>query len=210
VLARAAEKKKTSVGGYDLGQAQKQMDALKQVPVGAALILLHRGMSAIDTAMSNAKQPWYKFNLPGDTARKNVAGHLQWHADALAKVIGNSNAIYDSGADLKKWVLNAFVEQNASEEGSAAAGQQWSKAWSDWADMWIEVGKFIATLPKEIAKGVGDLAGDVVKGVTGLPLWAWALIGLGVVGVIGFVAWSIINSKAGAAIAGTAARRYLP
>lgn len=195
------------LGPRDIAAKQDQMDALKQVPVGAARILLKGGanstggMQAIASAIANAKQPWYRADLPGDTTRKNVQGHLQWHADALDK-ISDPNAIYASGADLKKWVMQAFIEQNATEEGAAEARQSWSKAWSDWADMWVDIAQFIAALPREIAK-------KIVENVTGVPLWAWVAGSAMLAGLLGYGVYKIASGPAGGVVAGVVARRYL-
>jgi hypothetical protein len=205
-IARKLRDKKAGhviVGAYDLGQARVQMDSIKQVPIGLAQILLRRGQAAINTALSNAKQPWYKFNLPGDTARKDVQGHLQWHADKLSSISGDpKTTMYDPGADLKHWVLRAFVEQNASEEGAADA--TWSKAWSDYEDMWLEIGRYVATLPAKVVKAVAALPGQIFEAVTGVPSWIFWAGGAVVVVLLGIGVWKLapVATK-------VAAQRYL-
>lgn len=208
------------LGLYDLGSATKQMDSLKVMPLGVAQIFLQHGLDAIERAIENAK----KFDLPGDTNRSEVQAHLQWHqtvlAGSLAQNIGDLSVPYANADDLKKYVLMAYTEENATEEGAKAKGETLSKAWGDYADMWIEAGKFIASLPPKALEKVGeaakairsaaaDAAGGFISDVTGLPVWAWALIGVGVVGVLGLVAWAILNSKAGAAASGAIVKRYV-
>ena len=188
------------VGMEDIGKRQAEMNRLKNVPVAIAQVLLKYGQQAINKAIEGAKQPFYKFNLPGENARANVQGKLQWHANAISQLLSTPDAMYASGDDLKKYVMQAFIEQNSVEEG--ANDPTWSKAWGDWANMWEEVGRVLAKLPKAVAKAVGDLAGDIVKGVTGVPIWGWAIIGAGVLGALGFLIYKLADTKAGAAVAG--------
>jgi nitrate reductase NapE component len=170
------------------------MDALKQVTVSIAEPLLRGGQTAINNAINGAKQPWYKPDLPGDNSRAIVKGKLDWHASTLAPLASTPNAMYASGEDLKQWVLAAFREANAVEEGSAQLQKAWDQMWSDIADA-------AKALPKEVAKFVGDVSSNVVKGLTGLPIWAWALIATGVVGALGFFIWALARTPAGTAVA---------
>ena len=174
------------VGAYDFGAEQKKMDQLKVVPVSVAQALLQGGQAAIDGAILGAK----KDDLPGVNSRNIVKGKLQWHAAALAPLAGTPNAIYASGPDLKHWVMMAFRESNSVEAGAQYVGEAWSR-------MWREIAAAIKALPAEMRKQVGD----VVKIVTGLPLWGWGLVAGGILAVVGGAVYALANTKAGEAIA---------
>jgi len=191
------------LGMFDIASAQRKMNALpKKVTVRMAKALLAGGQEAITGAQAIAAQK----SLPGGTARDNVAAHLSWHNDKLARMTGSPNAFYDPGQDLAKYVMMAFIEANAAEEGATYLDQAWSQ-------MWQEIANAIAALPSDIRKAVVSAASGAIETITGLPVWAWALIAVGSVGLLGFLAYKIIgaaaNSKAGAATAGVLARRYL-
>lgn len=158
------------LGFFDVGAEQKKMNALKTVPVRVAQPLLKYGMQTIDQARKTADDK----NLPGKTARDNVYWKLQWHKQALQAVAGNLDAIYMSGDDLKHWVMQAFIEANAVEEGAKALDDAWSA-------MWSEIGAAIAALPKEVAKTVGEVAvgaTNVAKWVIGAVAGVLVLVGL--------------------------------
>lgn len=134
------------------------MANLKAVPVGIARSLLKGGQHAINSAQSEAKQPWYavEMNLPGVTSRANCAAHLQWHQDALGK-LSNDKAIYQSGDDLKKWVLQAFAEWDAVKEGTQQLKDAWHAMW------------------KEIGENIENLVPQTVPSL--VPWWVWLLVG---------------------------------
>lgn len=167
------------VGGFDISTWQKQMNVLKVVPVGIAQVLVERGKQAIDYAEAIAKVvntaraaiPFVD-QVPGATRRAEVAGKLRWHADNLAKVSPTAwqvykdfqsdpdafkkagaklAAVYQSGADLKKWVMEAFKEANAIEEGAASLIASWDA-------MWREIGAAIAGLPDAMQKAIKETA----------------------------------------------------
>lgn len=195
------------VGGINIQKWQRQMNVLKQVPVGVAQILLAKGQAAIQYAQGIAAamdrmHAWNPFveNMPGATKRAEVAGKLQWHADTLKKIAptaakayeqytsGDKKAFkkagmtlaapYASGEDLKKWVMQAFVEANAVEEGAERLIDAWNR-------MWAEIGEALAALPAAIAKQAGDVAQNLVWYLK----WTyWIAIAGGVV-ALGFVAW---------------------
>lgn len=197
------------IGAYDLGQARKQMDSLKQVPVGAAHVFLRRGQQAVRKAMEVAAQYTLKtgVSLPGDSTRNNVQGHLQWHADELAKGTLDQTAMYALGDDLKKWVLQAFIEQNAAEEGAGI--DVGGKAWSDFADMWAEIGAFVAKLPVSVATTIASIPAKMLEAATGIPVWAFWVGGALIVVLLGVGVWKLVTLAAPAA-AKVAAQRYLP
>lgn len=176
---KSAAKSAEVLGGYDIASWQKQMNELKKVTILMAQVLVARGQEAIDGAIKASKQPWYKSDLPGETARNTVKGKLQWHADNLAKLAPSAwstyqkfqsdpdafkkagaqlQAIYAPGSDLMKWVMQAFVEANAAEEGAAYLAAAWSA-------MWREIGAAIAALPAEAAKAVKGMAAGLKWGL---------------------------------------------
>ena len=195
------------IGAFDVQKWQSQMNVLKQVPVGAAQVLLTHGQAAIKfaqglaAAMNKARAgiPFIE-DVPGETRRAEVAGKLSWHKDTLARVAPSAGTVYweytmgdkeafkragdklaatyVSGDDLKKWVLEAFKEANAIEEGIARLGD-------DWNTMWSEIAAAVAALSHEVAKKVGNVAENLawyLKWVT------WVAVAAGVVGV-GLIAW---------------------
>jgi hypothetical protein len=159
----------------DIGARQNEMNSIKQVPVSVAQALVKGGQTAIEGAILGSKQPWYKSDLPGETSRKNVQAHLQWHAFEIAKLAGTPNAMYKSGEDLKKYTMLAFQESNAVEEGAAYLDKAWTS-------MWSEIAAALAALPKEVAKKVGEVASGLLTGL--MPVWGWALLGVGVLGTL--------------------------
>ena len=182
------------VGGFDVGKEQLKMNALKVVPVSIARVLLDSGQKAIDHANMLATLR----NLPNQTPRDTVVGKLRWHRDALDKLT-DPNAIYASGDDLKHWVMQAFVEANASEEGAGTTDDMTIAQM--WADMWTLVAKEIAKLPGALRSGLAK----VIEGVTGIPIWLWIAGGVLFVGVVGFGIWKVAMVAAPVAV-----KRYLP
>jgi hypothetical protein len=186
------------LGFIDMGQAQNRMDDLKVVTIGVAQALLKGGYDAINGAISGAKQPFYKPNLPGDTARQTALGKLNWHRDNLAKFV-DKTAPYPNANDLKKWVMQSYIEANAVEEGALYISQAWGA-------MWAEIESEIAKLPQKFR----DAAKKAIETVTGVPVWGWALVGVGAVSIVGGIVYAVLNSRSGAALTQHVARRYLP
>lgn len=172
------------VGAIDVAAYQRQMNTLKQVPVSVAQILVGNATNALAQASGIAALK----KLPGQTTRDNVMWKLKWHQDQLApRADLRPETMYAHGDDLKKWVLAAFVECNAVEEGTS---------WVDgaWGRMWSEIGAALARLPVAIAAKVNETAGALF----GIPFWAMALGALGVVGVaysVGPAVASLIKGK---------------
>lgn len=181
------------LGAFDIGTQQNQMDSLKVVPVGVAQVLLQRGQAAINYARVVAT----KLGLPdgGGKKRDEVYWKLKWHEAELNKVAPTALGVYlqyqrDSNAfkqagvslaahyahanDLKKWVMRAYVQANAVEEGSAAMTAAWSS-------MWVEIGAALAAFPAAALKEVAWYA----------KLTTWAIIGAGVIG-LGLIATGVI------------------
>lgn len=196
---------------FDLQAMRRKMDAAKVVSLDMARELLKGGQKAIDAARQLAKD----HDLPGGTARDNVYWKLQWHADQLAKLLSPATQralvgadatapqLYGSADDLKKWVLEAFIEQNAAEEG---VGTQAAMTYGQgWDDMWYLVDKEAAKLPTAVRAGVGKF----VEAATGIPVWLWAIGGAIVVGLVGYGLWRVLMTAAPVATK-VVADRYLP
>lgn len=178
------------LGMLDIGAAQLKMNALpKQLPAAMAQPLLKYGQQVIDQAIELATEK----NLPGPTARKEVKDHLAWHANELGKLAMTPSAIYGSAADLEHWVMEAFIESNAVEEGAAWVDGAWDR-------MWAEIEANLAALPAKVQQAVQDAANYAVETTTGLPLWAWSLIIAGGVAALGYGAYKILQGPAGGAI----------
>jgi hypothetical protein len=182
------------IGFVDIQQSQRKMNELKAVTVGIAQPLLRGGMDAIDGAIRTSKAK----GLPNAKQLDNVRWKLVWHRDNLAK-FADRNAPYVDANDLKKWVMQAFIEANATEEGALYLEQIWTA-------MWVEIETELAKMPQWLR----DQTSKVVENVTGLPVWGWALIGVGVVAAAAGAVYAILNSRAGAVVAGHVARRYIP
>lgn len=153
-----------------------QMSKLKQFPVAIAQSLLKGGQQAIDNAKSIARTS----DLPGGTARDKVYWALRWHEDALSKLSSTPNEIYQHGEDLKKHVMQAFAEWDASVEGA----EQLNKAWSA---MWTEIGQRIAALPKALAAAAGTVVKEAAFYTKAV---FWAALGAAVL-VTGLVGWGV-------------------
>lgn len=182
------------LGFIDIQQSQRQMNDLKAVTVGVAQALLKGGYDAINGAIRRAQEK----GLPLASSRDKVLGKLNWHRDNLGK-FADRMAPYPSANDLKTWVMQAFIETNAVEEGSLYADQAW-------AQMWNEISTELAKMPQKIREETAK----VIANVTGIPVWGWALVATGGLVLIGGVLYAIINSRAGATVAGIAAKRYIP
>lgn len=182
------------VGAFDIGAAQLKMNALKPVTVGAAKALIHGGQQVMAVANQTAKQPFYKADLPGQTRRDEVTGHLKWHADALSK-ISDDKAIYSSGDDAKKWAMFAFIEANAVEEGAAYLSEAWSA-------MWTEIGENLAKVPQTILKAAASLPGKAFEVATGWPSWTLYVGSALLLGAVGYGTYQILKGPAGGAVVG--------
>lgn len=161
----------------DIAAYQSQMNTLKQVPVSVAHILLTSGQNTINGALAKAKSSESVFTgpLPGGTARANCAAHLKWHQDELQKYT-DQNAMYPNADDLKKWVMQSYIEANAVEEGATWIAGAWSQ-------MWAEIGQAIKALPVTIAAKINETASSLL----GLPTWGIGLAVLGFAGIIGYL-----------------------
>ncbi len=199
---------RTLIGEFDIAEKQRQMNTLRRVPVCVARALLKGGLEVAAATIRTAQGGLFERELPGITTLKKTQAHLQWHAAALAK-LPDPTAIYVSGDDLKKWVMQAFIDSNAVEEGRARQDEIWRQMWSD-------IGTAVASLPADVAQAAGALtmavAGGLVEGVAagvGVPSWVVWAGGTAALGLLGLGAYRIILAAAPIAV-GAAARRYLP
>jgi hypothetical protein len=178
------------LGMFDIGKAQQLMNGLKPVSVGVARALVRGGQQVIAVAQTVA----HARDLPDIKTLATTAGHLQWHADKLAK-LKDEKAIYSSGDDAKKWAMQAFIESNAVEEGAAYLDEAWTA-------MWQEIGTRLAELPKDIVQTIAQLPGKAFEAATGIPSWAFYVGTAALVGLVGYGAYRILAGPAGGALVG--------
>jgi len=173
---------------FNIAQAQRNMNDLKPVTVEIARILLRSGWTTIQLAITQARGDWklgahpLGQELPGQKARENVLGHLQWHMNTLAGreyADAAPHTIYKPGDDLKKWTMQAYIEANAVEEGRDALEASWNA-------MWEEIRAELRKIPVAVLAAAGSLASGIVEGVTGVPLWAWILGGVTIAAGVGY------------------------
>jgi hypothetical protein len=189
------------LGAFDITAAQRQMNTLKQVTVGIARAMVRSGKQVCDETMKIAKGGLFERTLPVVETLKKNASHLDWHAAELAKQ-SDPTAFYAPGDDLKKWVMQAFVDSNAIEEGRATQSAIWD-------EMWTEIGAELAKMPSKIAKAVAALPGQIVEAVTGVPLWVFFVAGGFVLVLLGYGVYRLFKGSAPVVVA-AATRKYLP
>jgi hypothetical protein len=177
------------------------MNTLKDVTIGIARAMTRRGKQVALETIALAEGGMLQRSLPGITSLKNTLGHVQWHEDNLGK-FSDPTVIYPNSADLKKWVMQSFIDANAVEEGRAMQGVIWNA-------MWTEIGEELAKMPAKVVQAIVKLPGQALEAVTGIPAWAWWVGGGVLILGVGFAAWKIIT-LATPAVATVAARRYLP
>ena len=178
------------VGAFDIASERRKMNDLKIVTVRVAKALLQGGQQAIAGAIEGAKQPWYKSDLPGATARDNVKWKLLWHEATLSK-LRDPNALYTPGADLKEWVMGAFIEANAVEEGAAYLDTLWKA-------MWAEIADALAAIPKAAMKKLKEAA-DTAAFYTKTTFW----VVLGAIGLVGYGGYKLLASQGASRVLGT-------
>ena len=200
------------VGAYDLAQYTRQMNSLDRVTVAIARALLKSGQVVIDGALAAGKGGLFSRELPGQATRQTAKGHLAWHAERLAKA-PDPTAPYDAAADLKKWVLQAYIEANAVGEGRAVQEQAWQ-------EMWEEIGQELARLPARtlqaaseavstvVSSAVSAAGGGLAKGL-GIPTWLFWAGGAALVLGVGVGVFKILLVAAPAVVPAVV-RRYIP
>lgn len=196
------------LGEYDIAAHQRQLNTLKQVTVSIGRALLRGGQQVARQTIKSAQGGWFERELPGLTSLKKTQGHLDWHAAELAKQ-SDPTAIYAPGQDLKKWVMQAFIDSNAIEEGRAYQEQIWQ-------DMWTEIGEELAKLPARTVAFVAETAGTLTRAAgsglaagLGIPPWLFWTGGAVALGAVGLGTYKLVMLAA-PAMASVAARRYLP
>jgi hypothetical protein len=177
------------------------MNTLRDVTVAIARAMAKRGHQVAVETISLAEGGTLQRALPGITSLKKTLGHVQWHEDNLGQ-FGDPTAIYPNSADLKKWVMQSFIDANSVEEGRAMQEVIWNA-------MWTEIGEELAKMPAKIVQAIVKLPGQALEAVTGIPSWVWWIGGGVLVVGVGLAAWKVIT-LATPAVAGVAARRYLP
>jgi hypothetical protein len=76
-------------------------------------------------------------------------------------------------------------------------------------DTYIETAKKGADLARDVARGAAKAPGQAFEWLTGVPSWAFWVGGAVVLGGVGVGAWKLLV-LATPAVAGAAARRYMP
>jgi hypothetical protein len=189
--ADSAKKPEDVLGAFDIQSQTRDFKNLKIVPVSAAQTMLAAGQDAINTAISNAKNKERMFSgpLPRGSARENVMWKLRWHADNIAKLGLGQNDLYPNADDLKKWVLEAFMEANAVD----GEPDQWTSVWANkFSAMMVKIGQQIAAIP---AAALAIAKESLAKAETTAK---WTLgITLGVVGLVGYAAYKIATGPLG-------------
>lgn len=185
-----------AIGMFDILAEQRKMNDLKIVTPRVARALLQGGQQAIQGAIEQASMKlWRRGELPGKTARDNVFWKLKWHEAEIAKLT-DPNAIYKSFADLKKWVMQGFIEANAVEEGSAVP---------IWGAMWEEIKAALAAIPSAVVDGLKAAAkkiediGDTAAFYTKVSFW----VALGAVGLVGYGGYKLLASQGASNVLGT-------
>lgn len=156
------------VGGFDIAAETRKVNALRDITARTAQVLL-RGAQ---TAMGKARDVGTDDRVG---RRANIDGHLAWHTAAIAKLA--PDALYPSAVDLKKWVLESFIEVNVSEEGRAFLDRLWMEMWS------------------EIGEGVGKPF-HAALALLSVPWWVWVAGGTAVAGAVGFGVYKILVAAA--------------
>ena len=171
------------------GNVQEMVQYLNKVrPVRFrdAMVISKLGRRAIDRAM--AIRPTGAFIPKQDTARKNVSGHINWHEKKIGELwvarhvatgTPPADEEYPHGDDLKKWVVNAFVEYNAALDAKTYADEKLS--------FWNEVKERVEEITREMEKPFG----------IEIPMWMWIVGGAIVVLTIGSVFIPIIRRAKG-------------
>lgn len=191
----------THVGAYDIQSAQRQMNTLKDVTVAIARVMVKHGERVALETIALASGGTFDRSLPGITSLKKTLGHVQWHENNLIQY-SDPAQIYPNSADLKKWVMQSFVDANAVEEGRATQEAVWNA-------MWAEIGAELAKMPKKIVQTIVKLPGQALEAVTGVPSWVWWVGGSVLLVGVGVGAWKLLT-LATPAVASTVAKRYLP
>ena len=140
-------------------------------------------------------------SLLGPAVWEGPAGHIRWHQAAIKSEIAGRDpkaTIYPREADLKKWAVQCFRAVTAVSQERDVLNSITSEFWRSVPDILLEAGQNLLRIP-----------GRIVERVTGVPLWAWSLGTLALLGLTGFAAYKILLAIAPVA-APAVIGRYLP
>lgn len=151
---------------YDIAAKQRFLNAIKKAPVAMARTLVTSALNVTASTLAMARGSAFQRELPGITSLRKTQEQLQRHAEALSR-FSDPAEIYPDLVDLKKWVMQAWIDANAVEEGRTMQERAW--------DQMVE----------EIKTGLKNFPNAVVEELTGVPLWGWALGGVAALGIIG-------------------------
>lgn len=185
--------------GYVKAQVAAFRTRLDKVPVtvSVARAVVARAWRMIDQARQIVAAQGAR-SLIGPRMIEAPAEHILWHRDKLAALpaAADPNAIYESADDLRKWAGEAYgILMTATQERALQERIR--------DEFWRDVGQAIKDLPARLRPG------NLFAWLTGLPLWAWALIAVGGAGaIVGVAAWFL--RPAVPTVARVAAERYLP
>lgn len=165
------------LGAYDIAPKQRFLNAIKKVPVAMARTLVNNALNVTTTTLEMAKRgvsfdisksllPSVQSELPGINSLKKTQEQLQRHAEALSR-FSDPAAIYPDLVDLKKWVMQAWIDANAVEEGRAMQERAWEQ------------------MKEEIKRELKQFPNALVEELTGVPIWMWAVGGLAALGIVG-------------------------
>ena len=181
------------LGATDLNSATEKMNGVRVVSVAAARTMLETAQKIIDETIAAGKGGWFSRSLPGETARKNVKGHLDWHAQRLSR-LANPQDRYDAAEDLKKWVLQADIESNAIEDGRASRSRAMMEMFTRLPET-----KYANDFVDKVARVVGPEPTPLpeVPAEEAAPTSLWWKVG-GATGVVGAVLLvrSLLRSQA--------------
>ena len=120
-----------------------------------------------------------KYGIGIDSKRQLTVDKLQWHLDNMEGKADDAD--YASKADLRVWLVQAMVEFNAAQDSIEQTERN-----SILQAIWESIKELPVTLSK-VTEAISSKVSAVVKSVTGpLPVWAWALIGAGTLGLVSF------------------------
>ena len=133
--------------------------------------------------------------LLGPATYEMPRGHVKWHLDYIAKrkffegALGPDKIAYDKSEDLKKWVSACYRIMVAADQDSALRDSIRDELRSDLIDA-------VVSAPGRAADMALAAPGKVVESATGLPLWAWSLLAVGGVGLLGYGVVKILSAIA--------------
>lgn len=159
------------------------------ITFATAKLLVEKGLKLCEQTKNLVQDGGNK--LIGSATWNVPKEHLEWHKDAIAKELAGRNpdvTVYDRAADLRQYVVRAYRGYVIAQQDSAMRAAIKTEFWA------------------EVKDSLSDVTQNPVQKLTGLPTWAWVLIGVG--GVIGV--GTIILKLAGTSAGGAVIHNYLP